>query len=97
MYTIVEANVLCDEEQELIRAAAANHGSLEVAIRSCTRGRAVWAGRKSFFDPADRCVSERYISLLAHLQQLELIREAGANRCYELTNFGWELSRRLTR
>ena len=97
MHTIVEADMLSQAEQELIRAAVANHGALEVAMRAELHGRAVVAGRKKFFDPKDRSVAEHYISLLGRLKDLELIHEADNKKSYELTNFGWQLSRKLGR
>lgn len=97
MHTIVEASNLSQAEQDLIRAAVGNQGVLEVAIRADTRGRAVFAGRKKFFDPADRSVAEHYVSLLARLKAMELIHEAASKNAYELTNFGWQLSRKLGR
>jgi hypothetical protein len=97
MHTVVDANLMTDAEKELIRAAVGNQGVLEVAVRSDTRGRAVIAGRKKFFDPKDRSVAEHYISLLARLKDMELIHEAANKKAYELTNFGWELSRKLGR
>jgi hypothetical protein len=97
MHTIADADNLTEAEQELIRAAVANQGVLEVAIRSETQGRAIVAGRKRFFDPKDRSVAEHYISLLARLKAMELIHEAANKNAYELTNFGWQFSRKLSR
>ena len=97
MHLIVDAHNLTEAEQELIRAAVGNQGVLEVATRAETHGRAVVAGRKKFFDPKDRCVAEHYISLLARLKELELIHEVANKKSYELTNFGWQLSRNLGR
>ncbi len=97
MHTIVEAGNLTEAEQDLIRAAVVNQGLLEVATRSETHGRAVVAGRKKFFDPKDRSVAEHYVSLLARLKSMELIHEAASKNAYELTNFGWQLSRKLGR
>ena len=97
MHTIVDVDNMSDEEKELIRAAVGNQGVLEVAVRADTRGRAIIAGRKKFFDPKDRAVAEHYISLLARLKDFELIHEAANKKAYELTNFGWQLSRKLGR
>ncbi len=97
MHTIVEAGNLTVAEQDLIRAAVLNQGVLEVVVRTETHGRAVVAGRKKFFDPKDRAVAEQFISLLAHLKAMELIHEAANKNAYELTNFGWQLSRKLGR
>ncbi|MFO0790102.1 MAG: hypothetical protein U0805_11660 [Pirellulales bacterium] len=97
MHAIGNAHNLSAAEQELIRAAVANQGMLEVALRAEMHGRAVVAGRKKFFDPHDRSVAERYIALLARLKELELIHEIANKKAYELTNFGWQLSRNLGR
>jgi hypothetical protein len=97
MHTIVDAHLLTEAEQDLIRAAVGNLGVLEVATRAETHGRAVVAGRKRFFDPKDPSVAEHYIALLARLKELELVHEAVNRKAYELTNFGWQLSRNLCR
>ena len=97
MHTIVDVSNLSDAEKDLIRAAVANQGALEVAIRADTQGWAVIAGRKKFFDPKDRSVAEHYISLLSGLKDMELIHEAANKKAYELTNFGWQISRKLGR
>jgi hypothetical protein len=97
MHLIGDAHNLTEAEQELIRAAVANHGVLEVATRAETHGRAVVAGRKKFFDHKDQSVAEHYISLLARLKELELIHMVADKKSYELTNFGWQLSRNLCR
>jgi hypothetical protein len=97
MHTIVDARTLSDAEQELIRAAVANRGVLEVATRAETHGRAVVAGNKRFFDPKNPAVAEEFIALLKRLKELELIHEVAGIKAYELTNFGWQLSRNLGR
>ena len=97
MHTIVDARNLTEAEQKLIRAAVGNQGVLEVATRAETYGRAVVAGREKFFDPKDRSVAEHYISLLARLKEMELFHESANKKAYELTNFGWQLSRNLGR
>lgn len=97
MHSIVEVENLTEQEQELVQAAMLNEGVLEVAMRAETHGRAIVAGRKRFFDPRDRSVAERYIALLANLKAMELIHEAANKNAYELTNFGWQLGRKLRR
>src|SRR5690349_13400015 len=97
MHAIVDASNLTSDEQDLIRAAVGNQGVLEIAMRAEMHGRAVVAGRKRFFDPKDRSVAAHYISLLVRLKDLELIHEVANRNAYELTNFGWQLSRRLAR
>lgn len=97
MHLIVDARNLSSAEQELIRAAVGNQGVLEIATRAETHGRAVVAGRKRFFDSKDRSVAAEYIALLTRLKELELIHEVAGQKAYELTNFGWQLSRNLAR
>ncbi len=97
MHTLVDVHELSPEEQELLRAAAANQGALEVAVRADTRGLAVCAGKKKFYDPTNREMAQRYISLVSRLKELQLLRAATARNSYELTNFGWQLTRKLGR
>jgi hypothetical protein len=42
-------------------------------------------------------VADQYIGLLANLKAMELIHEAANKNAYELTNFGWQLGRKLGR
>jgi hypothetical protein len=97
MHTVVDVCELSCEEQELLRAAAANQGELQVVVRADTRGQAVCAGRKKFYDPADRSVAQRHVSLVVRLKEFRLLRGAAMRNSYELTNFGWQLSRKLGR
>lgn len=97
MHTIIDVDHLTEPERELIRAAVGNQGVLEIVSRAQTRGRAIVAGRKTFFDPQDRSVADHYISLISRLKEMELIHEVASKNAYELTNFGWQLSRRLGR
>jgi hypothetical protein len=97
MHSITDVSGLSDAEQALLRGAIGNQGVLSIESRAETHGRAVVAGRKKFFDPKDRSVAEHYISLLARLKEMELIHESANKKAYELTNFGWQLSRKLGR
>ena len=97
MHTIIAVSNLTPAEQELIRAAVANQGVLEIVTRAELHGRAMVAGKRRFFDPHDRSVGQHYVSLLARLKEMELLREAANKQAYELTNFGWQLSRALGR
>jgi hypothetical protein len=97
MHIIADANSLTDAEQELIRAAVGNQGMLEVATRADMHGKAVVAGRRRFFSPNDRSVAAHYLSVVTRLKELELIRPVANQNAYELTNFGWQLSRKLGR
>jgi hypothetical protein len=82
-------------EQELLQAAATNGGMLFVETRCETQGWAVRAGRRKFYDPADRELAPRYVAEVPRLVELQLVREFGTKNCYELTNFGWQLARKL--
>jgi hypothetical protein len=97
MHVIAQASDLTEAEQALIRAAVGNQGRLEVVTRAETRGKAVVAGRTKFFDAKDKSVAAHYIELLTRLKSLELIHEVADRKAYELTNFGWQLSRSLGR
>jgi hypothetical protein len=97
MHSIVDVGQLTTEEQNLIRAAAQNQGVLEVVMRPSLHGWAVVAGQKKFVDRNDQTVAQRYISLLVHLKEMELIHEVANKKAYELTNFGWQFSRKLGR
>jgi hypothetical protein len=97
MHIIADARSLTAAEQELIRAAVGNQGVLEVVTRAELHGRAVVAGRKKFFSRTDPSVAAQYLSLLTRLKELELLHEVANKHAYELTNFGWQLSRKLGR
>ena len=97
MHSAIDVSHLTTDEQDLIRAAAGNHGVLEVVMRPSLNGWAVVAGQKKFFDQNDQAVGQRFISLLVHLKKLALIHEVANNKAYELTNFGWQFSRDLGR
>jgi hypothetical protein len=95
MHTITDATDLSSQEQELLRAAAANSGMLHVETRCETHGWAVRAGRNKFYDPADLNLAPQYVAKVPRLVELQLVREFGTKNCYELTNFGWQLARKL--
>jgi hypothetical protein len=97
MHTMVEVDNLTAAEQELIRAAVGNQGLLEVVNRIECRGRAIVAGKRKFFDPSDRSVADDYLALLPRLQAMALIQLAADKKGYELTNVGWQFSRKLGR
>ena len=58
MNVILDAHNLSEAEQNLVRAAVANQGVLEIVSGTTTRGRAVVAGRTKFFDPNNRSVAD---------------------------------------
>lgn len=97
MHTVINVCELSTTEQELLRAAAENEGVLQAASRAETRGRAIQAGRIRFFSPTDRDVAERYLAALPSLVDLQLLRDGTRKDTFELTNFGWQLVRKLGR
>lgn len=96
MHTIADPDLLTSEQQDLVRAAAAHRGKLAIQRTSRFGGRAVCYGRDAFFDLENREVNRRYIESLHELVQLQVLRSAGASENYELTNSGWQISRKLS-
>ena len=96
MHTVAQPESLTAEQKELVGAASASNGQLCVKFSVMTRGRAVCVNRKSFFDVDDPSVALRYIEAVQSLVELQLLREAGDRANYELTNFGWEMSRKFS-
>ncbi len=96
MHTVAQPESLTAEQKELVGAASASNGQLCVKVSTKTRGRAVCANRKSFFDSDDPSVALRYIEAVESLVELQLLRELGGRANYELTNFGWEFSHKLS-
>jgi hypothetical protein len=82
--------------KELLRAAAANEGSLSLFRRSDTKGSAVRAKNKVFFDKNDPAVAERYVEALKLLVEALFVRAHNSEQ-YELTNHGWQVSGKLGR
>jgi hypothetical protein len=95
MHVITDPSHLSHQQQELILAAAANRGMLQIANRSDTHGRAVCTRGEVFSDANDREVSQRYQQELKTLIQVLLVRQAQAKDFFELTNFGWRISRKV--
>ena len=96
MHTAAAPESLSHEEQDVIQAAAKNRGAFEIASRSDTRGPAIRAGRFKLYDPNDPTYAARCLAKIPQLIDLQLIRESAQRQQFELTNFGWELSRKLT-
>ncbi len=95
MHVITDPNLLSPDQQELIMAAASHRGKLQICNRSFTHGRAVCAQTTAFSDAEDREVAGRYLNALRELERYLLLREANVRETYELTNFGWQISRKL--
>jgi hypothetical protein len=95
MNTVTDPSQLSAEQCELIAAASRNRGKLQIFVRAETHGPAVHGKTEKFFDPNDRDVAARYIDRLRELERLLLIGQAERRGVYELTNFGWLISRKL--
>ncbi len=96
MHTIAAPESLKPEEQDVVRLAARNSGKLEIATRSDTRGPAVRAGKDKLYNLQDPNYAQKCCDAISELIELQLLRVGDAPKQYELTNFGWQLSRKLT-
>lgn len=95
MHVITDPSLLSPEQQELILAATANRGMLQICNRSNTYGRAVCTKSEIFSDADDREIAQRYLHEVRELEKYLLIRQAKTRDHYELTNFGWQISRKV--
>ena len=95
MHIISDPSLLSREQSRLIAAAAASRGVLKICIRSDTHGRAVCTKSETFCDPDDREVAAGYIRAVKELERVMLLRQAQLKGTFELTNFGWQISRKL--
>ena len=95
MHVITDPSLLSPDQQELVMAAATNRGKLQICNRNNTHGRAVCTKSFAFCAAEDREVAQRYLHALRDLERYLLLREAQARETYELTNFGWQISRKL--
>ncbi len=96
MHTVAMPESLSLEGQAVISAAARNRGRFEIANRPDTHGPAIRAGQCTLYDPDDPTYAERCRAVVADLLDSLLVRETGVRQHFELTNFGWQLSRKLT-
>lgn len=96
MHTIEHSETLPAEHQAVVQLAAKNRGSFEIMTRSDTRGPAIHAGRDKLYDPNDPGYAMRCLETIPQLIELQLVRQSGGPKRFELTNFGWQLSRNLT-
>jgi len=97
MHSTFDTQTLSEEQRDVIRAAAAHREKVFIQRSSRTGGRAVCYGHHdAFFDRRDREVAQRYLEALHELVQLQILRSAGVSEHYELTNVGWEISRKLS-
>jgi hypothetical protein len=96
MHTFATPESLSPEEQAVIELAARNSGKLEIASRSDTRGPAVRAGRHKLFDPNVPSYAKQCCEAIPRLIELQLLGAVSSQKKFELTNFGWQLSRKLS-
>ncbi|TWT37119.1 hypothetical protein KOR34_20660 [Posidoniimonas corsicana] len=96
MHTIADTESLNPVERAVVELAAANRGAFEVSSRSDTKGPAIRGGKKKLFKPDDLAYARRCCDAIPRLIELQLVRHASGKNGYELTNFGWQLSRKLS-
>jgi hypothetical protein len=96
MHTIASAESLSPIEQDVLTIAGRNSGKIEVVSRSDTRGPAVRAGKEKLYDPKAPHYAQNCCKAIPNLIELQLLRAAAMPKHYELTNFGWQISRKLT-
>jgi hypothetical protein len=96
MHTVASAESLSPVEQDVLTIAGRNSGKLEVVSRSDTRGPAVRAGKEKLYDPQDPPYAQNCCNAIPNLIELQLLRPGTTPKHYELTNFGWQISRKLT-
>lgn len=95
MHTLVGIENLSPSQRAILAATAANRGKIKVAMRIDAHGWVAIAGRTVFADPQSREVAEEHLQAVTELQEMQLLRAAGRRGEYELTNIGWEMSRKL--
>ncbi len=95
MHTIVTAESLKPAEQDVLGIAGRNKGRLEIANRSDTRGPAVRAGKDKLYNPRDPLYAQNCCAAVHTLLELQLLRTGTAPKQFELTNFGWQISRKV--
>ncbi len=95
MHTIATPESLSVEGQAIVELAAKNRGVFEIATRADTRGPAIRAGHSKLYDPHDPDYAKRCRETVPELIELLLVKETRDRQHFELTNFGWQLSRRF--
>ena len=96
MHTVVAPETLKPAEQDVLSLAGRNGGKVEISSRSDTHGPAVRAGREKLYDPQDPTYAQNCCESVSTLIELQLLRTGEVAKHYELTNFGWQISRKLT-
>jgi len=96
MHTLKAPESLNPEEQAVLELAAQNCGGLEIANRSDTRGPAVRGGRNKLYNLKDLDYAKKCCDAVCRLVDWQLLRTSSKPKHYELTNYGWQLSRKLT-
>jgi hypothetical protein len=96
MHTIATPESLQPAEQDVLRIAGRNGGKVEISNRSDTRGPAVRAGKEKLYNEHDPSYAQKCCEVISSLIELQLLRTGAVPKQYELTNFGWQISRKLT-
>jgi hypothetical protein len=79
-----------------LRIAGRNGGKVEISNRSDTHGPAVRAGKDKLYDQQDPTYAQNCCEAVSTLIELQLLRTGESPKHYELTNYGWQISRKLT-
>jgi len=97
MHTIASVESLSSAERDVLKIAGRNGGTVEVSSRSDTRCRAaVRAGQEKLYDSNNPAYAQDCCDSIPKLIELQLLRSGTIPKHYELTNFGWQISRKLT-
>jgi hypothetical protein len=96
MHTIDHPETLPAEQQAIVQLAAKHRGVFEVMTKPDTRGPAIRSGNDKLFDPGDATYARRCCDAIPRLVELQLFRQSGNPKRFELTNYGWQISRHLT-
>jgi len=97
MHTVAMPESLQAEQRAVLELAANNGGAFEIAVKSGTNGPTVRSKSSKLYNPNDPEFATRCCDAVTTLVELQLVVESGNRHQYELTNGGWELSRRLKR
>ena len=96
MHSIAAPETLQPAEQDVLRIAGRNSGKIEISSRSDTRGLAVRAGKEKLYDQQNPTYSQNCCEAVSALIELQLLRTGVVPKQYELTNYGWQICRKLT-
>lgn len=96
VHTIATPESLSPAQQDVVRIAGRNGGKIEISSRSDTHGPAVRSGKEKLYNPQDPTYAHHCCDAVPALIELQLLRTGSLPKHFELTNFGWQISRKLT-